>query len=67
MNPYTPSQEQLAYEKAAKRVEELKGFYGNLISYFLSHFNFLTSKLRLNIIGFGGNVRLGNWRIFSRN
>ena len=25
--------EQLAYEKAAKRVEELKGFYGNLISY----------------------------------
>lgn len=33
MNPYTPSQEQLAYEKAAKRVEELKGFYGNLISY----------------------------------
>ena len=35
MNPYTPSQEQLAYEKAAKRVEELKGFYGNLISYFI--------------------------------
>lgn len=33
MNPYTPSQEQLTYEKAAKRVEELKGFYGNLISY----------------------------------
>lgn len=25
--------EQMAYEKAAKRVEELKGFYGNLISY----------------------------------
>ncbi len=36
MNPYTPSQEQLAYEKAAKRVEELKGFYGKLI--FLWHF-----------------------------
>lgn len=33
MQPYTPSQEQQAYEKAAKRVEELKGFYGNLISY----------------------------------
>lgn len=29
----TPSQEQSAYEKAAKRVEELKGFYGNLTSY----------------------------------
>lgn len=27
--------EQLAYEKAAKRVEELKGFYGNLISYWI--------------------------------
>lgn len=28
-----PSQESLAYEKATKRVKELKGFYGNLISY----------------------------------
>lgn len=27
------TEEILAYEKAAKRVEELKGFYGNLISY----------------------------------
>ena len=48
MNPYTPSQEQLAYEKAAKRVEELKGFYGNLISYcifipFLIFINYQTS------------------------
>ncbi|WDT68633.1 2TM domain-containing protein [Cloacibacterium sp. TD35] len=48
MNPYTPSQEQLAFEKAAKRVEELKGFYGNLISYcifipFLIFINFQTS------------------------
>ena len=48
MNPYTPSQEQLAYEKAAKRVEELKGFYGNLISYcifipFLFFINWKTS------------------------
>ena len=55
MNPYTPSQEQLVYEKAAKRVEELKGFYGNLISYciFIPFLILLTSKLRLNIIGFG--------------
>ena len=48
MNPYTPSQEQLAYEKAAKRVEEHKGFYGNLISYcifipFLIFINYQTS------------------------
>ena len=33
MNTPTKDQEVLAYEKAAKRVEELKGFYGNLISY----------------------------------
>ena len=40
--------ELLAYEKAAKRVEELKGFYGNLISYcifipFLFFINYMTS------------------------
>ena len=30
-----PSQESMAYQRAAKRVQELKGFYGNLISYCL--------------------------------
>lgn len=40
--------EQKAYEKAAKRVEELKGFYGNMISYcifipFLIFINLKTS------------------------
>lgn len=48
MNSYSPSEEQLAYEKATKRVEELKGFYGNLISYcifipFLFFINWKTS------------------------
>lgn len=48
MNNYTLSEEQLAYEKASKRVEELKGFYGNLISYcifipFLIFINLKTS------------------------
>ncbi len=48
MNQYTLSEEQLAYEKASKRVEELKGFYGNLISYcvfipFLFFINWRTS------------------------
>lgn len=48
MNQYTPTQEQIAYEKAAKKVEELKGFYGNLISYcvfipFLFFINWRTS------------------------
>ena len=48
MNTYSPSEEQMAYEKAAKRVDELKGFYGNLISYcifipFLFFINWKTS------------------------
>lgn len=48
MNLYTPSEEQLAYEKASKRVKELKDFYGNLISYcvfipFLFFINWRTS------------------------
>lgn len=33
MTTQNATSEQMAYEKAAKRVEELKGFYGNLISY----------------------------------
>lgn len=49
MTTYTSqSTENLAYEKAVKRVKELKGFYGNLISYcivipFLVIINLLTS------------------------
>ena len=43
-----PSPESMAYQKAAKRVEELKGFYSNLISYvivipFLAFINYYTS------------------------
>ena len=48
MNTQNTANEMLAYEKAAKRVEELKGFYGNLISYcifipFLFFINWRTS------------------------
>ena len=48
MNIINPSNESLAYEKAARRVKELKGFYGNLISYcivipFLVIINLMTS------------------------
>ncbi len=44
-----PSPESMAYQKAAKRVEELKGFYSNLISYavvipFLIFVNLYTSR-----------------------
>ncbi len=43
-----PTQESMAYQKAAKRVEDLKGFYSNLISYciiipFLIFINLYTS------------------------
>ncbi|WP_209388739.1 MULTISPECIES: 2TM domain-containing protein [unclassified Chryseobacterium] len=42
------NKEELAYQKAATRVKELKGFYGNLTSYclvisFLAVLNLLTS------------------------
>jgi len=48
MNTQNPNEEMLAYEKASKRVDELKGFYGNLISYcffipFLFFINYMTS------------------------
>lgn len=49
MTTYTAqSTENMAYEKAVKRVKELKGFYGNLISYcivipFLAIINLITS------------------------
>lgn len=47
-----PSQESLAYERASKRVKELKGFYGNLMSYclvipFLIFVNLYTSPKHL--------------------
>jgi sensor histidine kinase YesM len=47
-----PSQESISYQRAAKRVGELKGFYGNLISYsvvipFLIFINLYTSPKHL--------------------
>ena len=44
MNTYSPSEEQMAYKKQTKRVEELKGFYGNLISYCIL-FRFILHQL----------------------
>jgi hypothetical protein len=35
METFINNKENLAYEKASKRVKELKGFYGNLTSYCL--------------------------------
>ncbi|QIY84487.1 Pr2TM family membrane protein [Chryseobacterium sp. NEB161] len=53
MTTYTPQPtENIAYERAVKRVKELKGFYGNLISYcivipFLVIINLITSPKEL--------------------
>jgi len=46
------NKENLAYERATKRVKELKGFYGNLTSYclvipFLAVLNLITSPEQL--------------------
>jgi len=43
------NKEELAYQKASRRVKELKGFYGNLTSYclvisFLAVLNLITSR-----------------------
>lgn len=48
MEILTPNKETIAYEKAAKRVKELKEFYGNLTSFclvipFLAALNLLTA------------------------
>jgi hypothetical protein len=52
MENLSVNQENLAYRKAAKRVKDLKGFYGNLTSYclvipFLLVINLLTSPNEL--------------------
>lgn len=52
MENLSSNKENLAYEKAVKRVKDLKGFYGNLASYcivipFLLILNLLTSPNHL--------------------
>lgn len=52
MENLTYNKENLAYKKAAKRVKDLKGFYGNLASYcivipFLIIINMITSPQHL--------------------
>ncbi len=66
--------ENSAYEKAAKRVKELKGFYGNLTSYclvisFLLVINVLTSPRDLwffwPMIGWGIGIALHAANVFG--
>jgi len=66
--------ENLAYKKAAKRVKELKGFYGNLTSYclvipFLLILNLLTSPQELwfywPMLGWGLGLTLHAVNVFG--
>ena len=68
------SQESAAYQKAAKRVEELKGFYSNLTSYclvipFLAFINFYTSPKHLwfywPMLGWGFGLTLHALKTFG--
>ena len=70
----TFNKENLAYKKAAKRVKELKGFYGNLTSYclvipFLLILNLLTSPQELwfywPMLGWGLGLTLHAVSVFG--
>ncbi len=75
MTTYTSeTTETIAYERAVKRVKELKGFYGNLISYcivipFLVIINLLTSPGQLwfywPMLGWGIGLLAHGMNVFS--
>jgi hypothetical protein len=75
MTTYTSqSTENVAYEKAVKRVKELKGFYGNLISYcivipFLVIINLLTSPREIwfywPMLGWGIGLAAHGMNVFA--
>ncbi|AZI33547.1 2TM domain-containing protein [Kaistella carnis] len=69
-----PSQESMAYQRAAKRVEELKGFYSNLISYclvipFLAFINLYTSPQYLwfvwPMLGWGFGLSMHALKVYG--
>lgn len=69
-----PSQESIAYQRAAKRVEELKGFYSNLISYclvipFLAFINLYTSPQYLwfvwPMLGWGFGLSMHALKVYG--
>jgi two-component system LytT family sensor kinase len=75
MNTYTTTDtENIVYQRAVKRVKELKGFYGNLISYciiipFLTAVNFLTSPDHLwfywPMLGWGIGIAAHAMNVFA--
>ena len=75
MNTYTTTDtENIVYQRAVKRVKELKGFYGNLISYciiipFLTAVNFLTSPDHLwfywAMLGWGIGIAAHAMNVFA--
>ena len=75
MNTYTSTDtENIVYQRAVKRVKELKGLYGNLISYciiipFLTAVNFLTSPDHLwfywPMLGWGIGIAAHAMNVFA--
>ena len=75
MTAYTTQEtESIAYERAVKRVKELKGFYGNLISYcivipFLVILNLMTSPRQLwfywPMLGWGIGLLAHGMNVFA--
>ena len=75
MTTYTTQEtESIAYEKAVKRVKEIKGFYGNLISYciiipFLVILNLMTSPRELwfywPMLGWGIGLLAHGMNVFA--
>jgi len=75
MTAYTTQEtESIAYEKAVKRVKEIKGFYGNLISYciiipFLVILNLITSPRELwfywPMLGWGVGLLAHGMNVFA--
>ena len=75
MTAYTTQEtESIAYEKAVKRVKEIKGFYGNLISYciiipFLVILNLMTSPRELwfywPMLGWGIGLLAHGMNVFA--
>ena len=75
MNTYTTTDtENIVYQRAVKRVKELKGLYGNLISYciiipFLTAVNFLTSPDHLwfywPMLGWGIGIAAHAMNVFA--
>src|SRR5210317_1953081 len=68
--------DEIKYQRAKKRVEDIKGFYGNLLSYclvipFLIFINRMTSPhfnwFWFPMIGWGIGILFHGWSVYGQN